>query len=147
MVKASDMLIARRANTKARADFATWQMMAKLNGADGLTDEARKFLASFQSLSERMSKSEAEEETIAMVYAAYFEAMGGVGLPPPIKHVLKEREATPPFTNNVTPLKRPPPKPVRSPPTTARAEPRKLPVMLIFVAMIIIAVAIRYFWH
>jgi hypothetical protein len=32
-IKAADMLIARRADTRARADFATWKMMAKLNGA------------------------------------------------------------------------------------------------------------------
>ena len=28
--KAADMLIARRADTRARADFATWKMLAKL---------------------------------------------------------------------------------------------------------------------
>jgi hypothetical protein len=30
------MLIARRADTRARADFATWKMMAKLNGLSAL---------------------------------------------------------------------------------------------------------------
>ena len=29
MIKAADMLIARRADTRARADFATWKMLAK----------------------------------------------------------------------------------------------------------------------
>ena len=45
MIKAADMMIARRADTKARADFATWKMMAKLNGASALPDEARAQLA------------------------------------------------------------------------------------------------------
>ena len=31
VIKAADMLIARRADTRARTDFATWKMMAKLN--------------------------------------------------------------------------------------------------------------------
>ena len=41
MVKAADMLIARRADTRARADFATWKMMAKLNGASSLPADAQ----------------------------------------------------------------------------------------------------------
>ena len=46
MVKAADMMIARRADTRARADFATWKMMAKLNGASALPPEAQNFLGS-----------------------------------------------------------------------------------------------------
>jgi hypothetical protein len=41
LVKAADMMIARRADTRARADFATWKMMAKLNGASALPPERR----------------------------------------------------------------------------------------------------------
>ena len=41
MIKASDLLIARRADTKARADFSTWRMMAKLNVASSLSTEAQ----------------------------------------------------------------------------------------------------------
>lgn len=144
MVKASDMLIARRADTKARADFATWQMMVKLNGADGLSDEARDFLARYQSLCAQMSDTDAAEETIQMIYAAYFEAMGGAGLPPPVKHVQKESE-TAPFANNVTPLKRP--KVTRaSSDSAAPARKKEMPVGLIFVAMVLIAVAFHFLW-
>jgi hypothetical protein len=50
LVKAADMLIARRADTRARADFATWKMIAKLNGASSLSAEAQKFLAYYRSL-------------------------------------------------------------------------------------------------
>jgi len=31
LIKAADMLIAATGDTKARADFATWKMIAKLN--------------------------------------------------------------------------------------------------------------------
>ncbi len=50
MIKAADMMIARRADTRARADFATWKMMAKLNGASALPPEAQTFLESYKAL-------------------------------------------------------------------------------------------------
>ncbi|KAH2812222.1 hypothetical protein KXV85_005198, partial [Aspergillus fumigatus] len=37
-----------RADTRARADFATWKMMAKLNGASALPQHAQDFLLSYQ---------------------------------------------------------------------------------------------------
>ena len=144
MVKASDKLIARRADTKARADFATWQMMVKLNGADGLSDEARDFIARYHALCERMDDDEAAEETIRMIYAAYFEKMGGAGLPPPVKSIAEER-AEAPFTDNVTELKRPP----RPAPRANGAVPhrREVPVIPIFIALVVIAVAFHYLWN
>jgi hypothetical protein len=54
LVKAADMMIARRADTRARADFATWKMIAKLNGASSLPDEAQNFLASYKALLNEM---------------------------------------------------------------------------------------------
>lgn len=145
VVKASDKLIARRADTKARADFATWQMMVKLNGADGLSDEARDFIARYRTLRERMDDGEAAEETIRMVYAAYFEKMGGAGLPPPVKSIAEER-AEAPFIDNVTELRRP-----RPPRATAKPDGdghrRDLPVMPIFIALVLIAVAFHYLWN
>ena len=68
MVKAADMLIARRADTRARADFATWKMMAKLNGSSALPPEAQEFLASYKNLLARMSEGEATEATIGAIY-------------------------------------------------------------------------------
>ena len=61
VIKAADMLIARRADTRARADFATWKMMAKLNGASALPPEAQNFLAIHKKLLEQMSDAEASE--------------------------------------------------------------------------------------
>ena len=53
--KAADMLIARRADTRARADFATWKMLAKLNGFSALPAEAQRFLESYRQLLARMT--------------------------------------------------------------------------------------------
>ena len=50
MIKAADMLIARRADTRARADFATWKMLAKLNGTSSLSAEAQNFLGNYKNL-------------------------------------------------------------------------------------------------
>ena len=62
--KAADMLIARRADTRARADFATWKMLAKLNGFSALPAEAQNFLASYKMLLEKMTDAHASEATI-----------------------------------------------------------------------------------
>ena len=67
MVKAADMLIARRADTRARADFATWKMIAKLNGASSLPANAQNFLASYKALLKDMSEAEADEATIRLM--------------------------------------------------------------------------------
>ena len=64
MIKAADMMIARRADTKARADFATWKMLAKLNGTSSLPAEAQNFLAGYKALLEKMPEAEASEATI-----------------------------------------------------------------------------------
>ena len=58
-IKAADMLIARRADTRARADFATWKMMAKLNGASSLPAEAQTFLESYKTLLKEMTEAPA----------------------------------------------------------------------------------------
>ncbi len=140
MVKASDMMIARRADTRARADFATWKMMAKLNGADALPAEARNFLASYQSLLGKMSEAEATEATINLMYRTYFAEMGGAGAPPEVRP-----RPSGPVTDNVTAFRRPPPKP-RLSPYGAAGKPR-LPVALIFACLVVVYVGIRYFWR
>ena len=43
-----------RAETRARADFATWKMLAKLNGTSSLSAEAQNFLANYKNLLEQM---------------------------------------------------------------------------------------------
>jgi hypothetical protein len=141
LIKAADMMIARRADTKARADFATWKMMAKLNGASSLPAEAQAFLVSYKALLEEMPEAEATEATISLVYKSYYGEMGGIGVPPDVKTRPNDQVAD----NNVTAFKRPP---AQRPKTVAGsgAKPR-LPVALIFACLVVVYVGIRYFWR
>ena len=143
MVKAADMLIARRADTRARADFATWKMMAKLNGASALPAEAQRFLASYQKLLTEMPEGEATEATILLVYKAYYAEMGGIGAAPDVQPRRSE-----PAAGNVTAFRRP--QPVRAKPqavygTNGTRQP--LPVALIFACLVVVYVGIRYLWR
>ena len=146
MVKAADMLIARRADTRARADFATWKMMAKLNGLSALPPEAQGFLASYKKLLESMSEGDATEATIAAMYRAYYAEMGGAGNPPDVQPRPAE-----PTADNVTAFRRPAPKPKRAAPfgvmAQGGAQKRPLPVALIFACLVVVYVAIRYYWR
>jgi hypothetical protein len=142
VIKAADMLIARRADTRARADFATWKMMAKLNGASALPPEAQTFLESYKALLKQMSEPEATEATINLMYQAYYGEMGGAGaapeLPAQSAHQAKD---------NVTAFKRPPaPKKPAGPKAMGGpdAKPR-LPVALIFACLVVVYVGIRYY--
>ncbi len=136
------MLIARRADTRARADFATWKMLAKLNGTSSLPAEAQNFLAGYKTLLEKMAEPEASEATIHLIYRSYYGEMGGAGAAPDVKAHLN---GSGPVADNVTAFKRPAPKPAKTgggPP----AKPR-LPVALIFICLVIVYVGVRYFWR
>ena len=141
-IKAADMLIARRADTRARADFATWKMLAKLNGASALPAEAQNFLVSYKQSLEKMTDMSASEATIQLMYASYYAEMGGTGTPPEIPSRANDPATD---TGNVTAFRRPPPRPtpVASGPT---AKPR-LPVALIFACLVVVYVGIRYYWR
>jgi len=140
LIKAPDKLIARRADTKARADFATWKMLAKLNGSSSLSAEAQWFLVRYKTFLNDMPESEAGEATIELMYKTYYAEMGGVGTPPEVRPEPKDQ-----VTDNVTAFKRPAPrpKPANSGP---QAKPR-LPVALIFCCLIVVYVGVRYFWR
>jgi hypothetical protein len=142
VAKAADMLIARRADTRARADFATWKMLAKLNGTSALPQEAQDFLAAYQKFLKQMSDADASEATIVLMYRSYYSEMGGAGSAPEIP----SRQHAP-AADNVTAFRRPAPKPKQAPahPTGPGAKP-KLPVALIFICLVIVYAGIRYFW-
>ncbi len=146
MVKAADMLIARRADTRARADFATWKMMAKLNGASALPPDAQEFLASYKNLLAQMSEGEATEATIGAIYKAYYAEMGGAGTAPDVR----PRQAEP-AADNVTAFRRPPPKPKKAnffgSTAASGTQKRPLPVALIFVCLVVVYVGIRLYWR
>jgi hypothetical protein len=140
--KAADMLIARRADTRARADFATWKMLAKLNGFSALPAEAQSFLESYRQLLARMTEAEASEATIQLMYKSYYAEMGGSGTPPEIPSRASEPATD---TGNVTAFRRPPPRP-KPVPSGPAAKPR-LPVALIFICLAVVYVSIRYYWR
>ena len=142
MVKAADMLIARRADTRARADFATWKMIAKLNGASSLTTEAQSFLANYRSLLAVMTEPESTEATIRLMYKTYYAEMGGVGTPPEVRSSPAE-----PVADNVTAFRKPPARPKPSAAARPTDAKPKLPVVLIFICICVVYVGIRYFWR
>jgi hypothetical protein len=141
LIKAADMLIARRADTRARADFATWKMLAKLNGTSSLPAKAQNFLASYRKLLGEMPEADATEATIHLIYRSYYGEMGGAGTPPDVKV-----QPSPPATDNVTAFRRPPPAKQSRPVGGPSAGPR-LPVALIFACLVVVYVGLRYMWR
>jgi hypothetical protein len=140
LIKAADMLIARRADTRARADFATWKMLAKLNGLSSLPAEAQNFIAGYKALLRKMAEPEASEATIRLIYASYYGEMGGAGAPPDVGAYTNGSGTT----DNVTAFKRPAP---QRPKTGGNAPTKpRLPVALIFTCLVVVYVGVRYFW-
>src|SRR3984893_1243357 len=82
MSSSSNTSIAKKARTKAEADFATWLMMAKLGGFDDLPSNAQSFLINYRTRLETMSEAESTALAVREVYGAYYSEMGGVGAAP-----------------------------------------------------------------
>src|SRR6202165_5526193 len=102
MSSSSNASIAKKARTKAEADFATWLMMAKLGGFDDLPTNAQSFLTNYRTRLETMSEVESTTLAVREVYSAYYSEMGGVGAAP-------EPQARKPTTeSNVVGFQRPP---------------------------------------
>src|ERR1700746_2650607 len=97
----SNTSIAKKARTKAEADFATWLMMAKLGGFDDLPPHALCFLAVYRTRLETMSEAESTAVAVREVYSAYYSEMGGVGAAP------EPKARTPATEGSVVGLKRP----------------------------------------
>jgi len=136
------MMIARRADTRARADFATWNMMAKLNGASSLPPEARSFLDRYKTLRKEKTEAEATDSIIQLIYKSYYEEMGGSGEAPDVKSASAEVGQV---AGNVTAFQRPPP---RSPKTAAGPQTKpRLPVALIFACLVVVYTGFRYFFR
>ena len=82
MSSSSNTSIAKKAHTKAEADFATWLMMAKLGGFDDLPSNAQSFLTNYRARLATMSEAESTALAVREVYSAYYSEMGGVGAAP-----------------------------------------------------------------
>ncbi|WLB58173.1 hypothetical protein [Bradyrhizobium japonicum] len=137
MSSSSKASIAKKARTKAEADFATWLMMAKLGGFDDLPSSAQSFLTNYRTRLETMSEAESTALAVREVYSAYYSEMGGVGVAP-------EPKARTPTTEGkiVRSQRAPRPQPGQS---AARHSTRKsLPALLIFVSMVALVVAFRF---
>jgi hypothetical protein len=140
LIKAANMMIARRADTRARADFATWTMMAKLNGASSLPPAAQGFLERYRTLLKEKSDAEASEAIIQLIYQGYYEEMGGAGQAPEVK---PRASASAPSSGNVTAFKRPPAQ--RPNAAGGPQQKSKMPVALIFACLVVVYTAFRYF--
>ena len=132
----SNAIIAKKARTKAEADFATWLMMAKLGGFDDLPSNAQSFLINYRTRLETMSEAESTALAVREVYSAYYSEMGGMGAAP-------EPKAHAPTTEGKV-ERRPKPQPGLS---AARQRPmirKSLPALLIFASMVALVVAYRF---
>jgi hypothetical protein len=143
-VMATSTSIAKKARSKAEADFATWLMMAKLGGFDDLPSNAQKFLTNYRARLEMMSEAESTALAVREVYSAYYSEMGGVGTAPE----LQRRKPT--TEGKVAPFKRPP-KP-KAAPSSARNStgpmiPKSLQALLIFVGIVALIVTYRFLTH
>jgi hypothetical protein len=144
LIKATDKMLARRADTRARADFATWNMMAKLNGASSLSAEAQNFLLKYKAFLNEMTEAQATDATIALITKSYYAEMGGVGTPPAIPAAGSNDAPDDYVTDNVTAFRRPRVQPPKATNSGSAAKPR-LPVALIFACLIVVYVGIRYY--
>ena len=140
MSPSSNASIAKKARTKAEADFATWLMMAKLGGFDGLPSNAQSFLTNYRTRLETMSEAESTALAVREVYSAYYSEMGGVGATP------EPKAGTPTTEGKVgRSQRRPRPQPGRSAGHSTRPMIRKsLPALLIFAGMLALIVAYRF---
>jgi len=133
MSSSSNTSIAKKARTKAEADFATWLMMAKLGGFDDLPSNAQSFLTNYRTRLETMSEAESTVLAVREVYSAYYGEMGGVGAAP------EPKARTPTTVGKVE--RRPKPRPSLSAAPTIR---KSLPALLIFASMVALIVAYRF---
>jgi hypothetical protein len=136
---ASNSSIAKKARSKAEADFATWLMMAKLGSFDDLPPNAQGFLTDYRVRLEKMSEVESTMLAVREVYGAYYTEMGGVGTAP-------EPQARKPMTDGKVARSQRPPRP---PPTERRSSAgvtirKALPALLIFAGLVAVIVAYKF---
>jgi len=141
MSSSSNASIAKKARTKAEADFTTWLMMAKLGGFDDLPSNAQSFLINYRTRLETMSEAESTALAIGEVYSAYYREMGGLGAAPKPKARTQTTEGKVQRSQ-----RRPIPQPgVSAARHSTRPMIRKpLRALLIFASMVALIVAYRF---
>ncbi len=141
MSSSSNTSIAKKARTKAEADFATWLMMAKLGGFDDLPSNAQSFLTDYRARLETMSEAESTALAVREVYSAYYTEMGGEGAAP------EPKARTPTTESKVVRFQRrlkPQPGPSAARHSTRPMIRKSLPALLIFTSMVALIVAYRF---
>ena len=141
MSSSSNTSIAKKARTKAEADFATWLMMAKLGGFDDLPSNAQSFLTNYRTRLETMTEAESTALAVREVYSAYYSEMGGVGAAP------EPKARTPTTEGKVGQFQRgPKPQPGLSAArhSTMPMIRKSLPALLIFASVVALIVAYRF---
>ena len=141
MASSSSTSIARKARSKAEADFATWLMMAKLGSFDDLPANAQTVLTNYRDRLDSMSEAESKTRAVREVYASYYAEMGGAGVAP-------EPEPRPVSTeDNVVRFQRPPkpqPAPASSRASGSAGPRRPVPALLIFFTMVALIAAYQF---
>ena len=140
MPRRTSASIARKAQAKAEADFATWLMMAKLGGFDDLPADAQSWLMNYRGRLEKMSEADATSATTQEVYAQYYADMGGEGDPPEMASIAE------PAKNNIVDLKNARvARTSRAADSSAPARPKRaLSPFLIFAGMVAILAVIKF---
>jgi hypothetical protein len=135
MSPSSSRSIARKAQSKAEADFATWLMMAKLGGFDDLPSNAQNFLINYRERLETMSEAESTALAVREVYNAYYTEMGGIGAAP-----------EPPVPKPATKGRPSNDRPARSAarPSISPMIRKSLPALLIFAGMVTLIVLYKF---
>ena len=141
MSPSSNTSIAKKARTKAEADFATWLMMAKLGGFDDLPSNAQGFLTNYRTRLETMSEAESTALAVREVYSAYYSEMGGVGTAPEPKARTPTSEGK---SGRLQRRPKPHPNLSRARHSTRPMIQKSLPALLIFASMVALILAYRF---
>ena len=145
MTKRPSANIARKANARAHADFATWLMMAKLGSFDDLPPNAQAWLSTYRTRLAQMGETDATSATVRELYAAYYAEMGGAGeAPDPVRNTSPAEDAR--ADKKIVDLKEVrQAKTARAPASSAPARPGlPVPPLLIFAGMVAALAAMKF---
>lgn len=131
--------IAKKARSRAEADFATWLMMAKLGSFDDLPPNAQDFLNRYRSRFGEMSEAKSKTVAVNEIYLTYYKEMGGTGAAPE-----PEQRAVAANGDNIVKFQKP--RPTSKPAANDQRGRRKRPVpaLLIFAAMVAVIAAYKF---
>lgn len=131
--------IAKKARSRAEADFATWLMMAKLGSFDDLPPNAQDFLNRYRARFGEMSEAKSKTVAVNEIYLTYYKEMGGTGAAP-------EPEPRPSAAggDNVVKFQKPRPPPKAAAASSTSRAKRPMPAFLIFAAMVAVIAAYKF---